>query len=154
MSSPSQSPVIRPLLESDSGEWQSLFKAYGKFYKLDVTDKAVEQVWSWLFDDREDFWCSVAEGQSGLVGFTQYQLMHRSLSGGKVVYLSDLYVAPEIRAAGTGRALIDTVFEFARAHNIENVRWLTQDFNYTARHLYDTYQPKSDFVLYSIPVQS
>jgi len=46
--------------------------------------------------------------------------------------------------------LIDSVFSFARERNIGNVRWLTQDYNYTARHLYDTYQQKSDFILYSI----
>ena len=47
-----------------------------------------------------DFWCAVAEDADGeVVGFTQYQLMHRSLGGGMTCYLSDLYVDPETRAA-------------------------------------------------------
>ncbi len=147
-----QSPVIRSLKQNDAVDWRRLFEAYGKFYNLQVSEEAMTEVWSWLFDEREDFWCSVAEIDNEIVGFTQFQLMHRSLSGGKVVYLSDLYVTPEIRAGGVGRTLIDHVFEFARERNIDNVRWLTQDFNYTARRLYDTYQSKSDFVLYSVPV--
>ena len=86
------------------------------------------------------------------VGFTQYQLMHRSLSGAMVCYLSDLYVRPAVRGTGAGRALIDHVIEFARSRGISNVRWLTQDYNYAGRRLYDTYTPKSDFILYSLPV--
>jgi len=66
-----------------------------------------------------------------------------------VCYLSDLYVNPENRGCGAGRALIDHVLAFAKANNIANVRWLTQDFNYAGRRLYDTYSPKSDFILYS-----
>ena len=83
---------------------------------------------------------------------TQYQLMHRSLSGEKVCYLSDLYVIPEVRGSGAGRALIDQVFAFAKSKDISNVRWLTQDYNYNARKLYDSYGRKSDFILYSFPV--
>ncbi len=82
----------------------------------------------------------------------KYQLMHRSLGGGMVCYLSDLYVNPSVRGSGAGRALIDHVVEFAKARGLPNVRWLTQEFNYPARRLYDTYQPKSDFILYSVPV--
>ena len=78
--------------------------------------------------------------------------MHRSLSGEMVCYLSDLFVRPEVRGTGAGRALIDHVFTFARARDISNVRWLTQDFNYAGRRLYDTYAPKSDFILYSVNV--
>ena len=48
--------------------------------------------------------------------------------------------------------MIDHVIAFAQARGITNVRWLTQEFNYPGRRLYDTYQPKSDFILYSVPV--
>ena len=96
-----------------------------------------------------------AEAEDGrVIGFTQYQLMQRSLSGGMVIYLDDLFVEPEVRGTGAGRKLIDNVVEAARGMGIANVRWLTQEFNYTARKLYDTYQPKSDFILYSIPVEA
>ena len=56
---------------------------------------------------------------AGVVGFTQYQLMHRSLGGGMVCYLSDLYVEPTIRGSGAGRALIDHVIAFARRPHLE-----------------------------------
>lgn len=58
-----------------------------------------------------------------------------------------------MRGKGAGRALIDHVIAFAKVNNIPTVRWLTQEFNYAGRRLYDTYGPKSDFILYSVAVK-
>jgi len=145
-------PSIRPVAESDHDVWRSLFNDYAAFYLLDLPDNAADQAWQWIRDSDEPFWCDVAEHEGKVVGMTQYQLMHRSLSGDKVCYLSDLYVMPEFRGSGAGRALIDQVFAFSKSRGISNVRWLTQDYNYNARKLYDSYGKKSDFILYTFPV--
>jgi len=143
---------IRPLAQDDRDTWEALFGGYAEFYKTQVSAAAKEAVWDWIFDPENDFWCDLAvDGHGRAAGFTQYQFMHRSLSGEMVCYLSDLYVCPGARGMGIGRALIDRVIAFARKRGISNVRWLTQEFNYNARALYDTYRPRSDFILYSIP---
>ncbi len=144
--------TIRPLAEGDRAKWEQLFQAYAAFYKTEVSDAAFDQVWSWIFDPENEFWCDLAELEgSQVIGFTQYQLMHRSLGGNMVCYLSDLFVEPDIRGTGAGRALIDHVLGFASQNGLSGVRWLTQEFNYPARRLYDTYQPKTDFILYNVP---
>lgn len=143
---------IRPVGPQDRAEWEALFDAYAGFYKTSVTPEGKAGVWDWIFG-AEDFWADLALLDGKVVGLCQYQLMHRSLSGAKVVYLSDLYVRPDIRGGGVGRAMIDHVIGFAKARGIPNVRWLTQEFNYAGRRLYDTYRPKSDFILYSVPVE-
>lgn len=143
---------IRSLTEADRQTWESLFAAYATFYKTQVPTGGFDTVWGWIFDDDNDFWCDVAETNGQLVGFVQYQLMHRSLGGTMECYLSDLYVESNTRGSGLGRAMIDHVIAFARSNDIPNVRWLTQEFNYPARTLYDTYAPKSDFILYNVPV--
>lgn len=147
-----QTPDIRPVMASEFDVWQQLFESYAKFYKVSIPEGGESRVWEWIHDADEPFWCDVAELDNHVIGFTQYQLMHRSLSGERVVYLSDLFVEPDTRGSGTGRLLIDHVFSFARHEGISNVRWLTQDFNYRARELYDSYGSKSDFILYSFPV--
>ncbi|MBZ0216824.1 MAG: GNAT family N-acetyltransferase [Fimbriimonadaceae bacterium] len=144
---------IKPVEKSDREIWETFFAAYAAFYKTEVPEGGYDRVWDWIFDPDNDFWCDLAFTDDGTaVGFSQYQLMHRSLSGAMVCYLSDLYVRPDIRGTGAGRALIDHVIDFARGRGIANVRWLTQDFNYRGRLLYDSYAPKTDFILYSIPV--
>ncbi len=144
---------IRPLEDKDRPKWEQMFQAYAEFYKTSIPEGGFDHVWEWIFDPGNDFWCDVAENPSGeLIGFTQYQLMHRSLGGNMVCYLSDLYVDPDIRGSGAGRALIDNVLKFAKQRGLPGVRWLTQEFNYPARKLYDTYTPKTDFILYNVPV--
>ena len=147
--------TIRSVNASDKIRWTELMKAYANFYEVEVDDTALATTWNWIEDPNNSFWCTLAEQQDGtIVGFTQYQLMHRSLSGAMVCYLSDLYVEPELRGGGVGRALTDHVFDFARDNSIPNVRWLTQDSNAVARKLYDSYGDKSGFILYSVPVTS
>lgn len=144
---------IRPLQDNDRDRWEEMFQAYAVFYKTSVPEGAFDTVWGWIFSAQSDFWCDVVEDETGaLIGFTQYQLMHRSLGGGMTCYLSDLYVEPHLRGTGAGRAMIDHVLAFAKDRGLPGVRWLTQENNYTARRLYDTYGPKTDFMLYNIPV--
>lgn len=144
---------IRPVQSEERKIWERLFKEYAEFYKTRVPDGGHDAVWDWIFDKANDFWCDViVDDNDQPFGFTQYQLMHRSLGGSMVCYLSDLYVQPEMRCQSAGKALIDHVITFAQSHDVGNVRWLTQDFNYRGRHLYDKYCDKSDFVLYSLNV--
>lgn len=144
--------IVRPVTPADREVWAALFDGYAGFYKTTVSIEAKAAVWEWIRGG-EEFWCDLAEVDGKVVGFVQYQLMHRSLSGAKVCYLSDLFVWPDVRGGGVGRALIDHVIGFARGRGISNVRWLTQEFNYAGRRLYDSYRPKSDFILYSVPVE-
>ena len=144
---------IRPLEKTDRKIWEQLVNEYAQFYKTTVPVGGHDRVWEWIFDSDNDFWCDlVVNDEQQPYGFTQYQLMHRSLSGAMVCYLSDLYVIPDVRGTGAGRAMIDHVIRTSKAKGITNVRWLTQDFNYAGRRLYDTYSPKSDFILYSVNV--
>lgn len=86
---------IRPIDSSEKQQWSQLFQSYADFYSVDLAPQAESQAWSWIHDEDEDFWCDIAVSDKGeLVGFVQYQLMHRSLSGEKVCYLSDLFVDP------------------------------------------------------------
>lgn len=145
--------MIRPVERSDRARWEQLFQAYAEFYKTSIPEGGFDRVWDWIFDPENDFWCDLAvlDGDR-VIGFTQYQLMHRSLGGSMVCYLSDLYVDPDIRGSGAGRAMIDHVLDFAKQRGLPGVRWLTQEFNYPARKLYDTYQTRTDFILYNVPV--
>lgn len=134
----------------DHADWQSLFRAYAAFYKTDATG-AEAQVWAWIRSETEPYWSDIARDETGqALGLVQYSLMHRSLSGGMVVYLSDLFTTPEARGKGVGRALIDHVIAFAKARGYSSVRWLTAETNAPARLLYDSYAPASGFILYSI----
>ncbi|MBD3788358.1 MAG: GNAT family N-acetyltransferase [Sphingomonadales bacterium] len=142
--------MIRPVAPADRPDWEALFRGYAAFYKTDPAP-VLEAVWGWITDPAEPYWADIAWGPDGAaLGLVQYSLMHRSLSGGQVVYLSDLFSVPQARGQGVGRALIEHVRGFARARGYPSVRWLTAEDNAAARRLYDSYAPASGFILYSI----
>ena len=142
--------TIAPVRAQDRPDWEALFRAYAAFYKTDASD-AEARVWNWIQSEAEPYWADIArDGAGRALGLVQYSLMHRSLSGGMVVYLSDLFTTPEARGQGVGRALIDHVRAFARERGYASVRWLTAEGNETARKLYDSYAPASGFILYSV----
>ncbi len=145
--------TIRPLAADDRARWEDLFGQYFDFYKMAPRDGGLESVWKWIFDPDNDFWCDVAEDETGkVVGLVHYQLMHNSLRGAMSCYLADLFVDPDVRGSGIGRRLIDHVLAFAKDNGLPSVHWLTQEHNYAGRRLYDRYGPKTEFILYRVGV--
>ena len=65
-----------------------------------------------------------------------------------VIYLQDLYADPSVRSKGIGRALIEHVYDVADQGETPTVYWMTQEFNATARQLYDRLASKTEFVQY------
>jgi GNAT superfamily N-acetyltransferase len=83
-----------------------------------------------------------------LVGIVHY-IFHRSTwTAGDYVYLQDLFTTEEARGKGVGRALIEAVYERAKAAGASRVHWLTHETNETARLLYDRIADRSGFIQY------
>lgn len=144
---------IRAPEERDFEAWAALFRGYMAFYQVPESGATVATVWAWIHDSQHVMQALVAvDGTDRPVGLAHFHAMPRSLGGNTVCYLSDLFADPEARGRGIGRALIDAVMERCRREGWANLRWLTQEFNYDARKLYDSYARKSDFILYAVPV--
>lgn len=142
--------TIRPVAQSDRARWEELFRGYAAFYKVAIDDAAVDAVWRWIHEPAAEFFADFALADGQIVGLVQYWPMYRPLAGKRTCYLSDLFVDPEARGHGAGRALIEHVRAYARREGLSDVRWLTQEYNYSARMLYDSFAPKSDFILYTV----
>ena len=44
------SVIIRAVRSEDQSEWQGLYRQYGEFYKVGMTDETLATVWGWLHD--------------------------------------------------------------------------------------------------------
>jgi len=142
--------VIRPLEEEDRDDWARLWAGYLKFYETSVKPEVYESTFARLLgDDPRDFNCFVAELDGRLVGLTHYLFHRHAWRIEEVCYLQDLYADPEVRGTGIGRALIEAVYAAADKHGAPAVYWLTQDFNTTARQLYDRIAKVSPFIRYN-----
>lgn len=142
--------TIRPVQTSDRDQWGQLWKAYLAFYETELGPEIYDTLFARLLgDDPQDFHGLVAEKDGQLIGLTHY-LYHRH--GWKIentCYLQDLYVDPDIRGTGAGRALIEAVYQAADAAGCPSVYWMTQDFNSQARQLYDRIGQLTPFIKYS-----
>ena len=102
-----------------------------------------------LGDDPRDFTCLVAEQDGKVIGLTHYLSHRHAWKIEEVIYLQDLYVDPDLRGTGAGRALIEAVYAVADATGSPAVYWLTQDFNTQARQLYDRIAAVTPFIRYN-----
>lgn len=139
---------IRLAQAQDYAQWLPLWKGYQAFYKTTIADPVTELTWARFMDPAEPMHCAVAEKDGTLVGLVHY-ISHRSCwTVGDYVYLQDLFIAPENRKAGVGRALIEHVYAAAQAQGCSRVHWLTHESNTGAMQLYDQVADRSGFIQY------
>lgn len=139
---------IRLARDSDFERWLPLWKGYQRFYETDIPEGTTATTWSRFLDPAEPMHCAVAERDGRLIGMVHY-IRHRSCwTVGDYMYLQDLFVDPDVRGQGVGRALIEHVYARAAQAGASRVWWLTHESNATAMLLYDRIAQKSGFVQY------
>jgi GNAT superfamily N-acetyltransferase len=142
--------IIRPLRPEDQADWRRLWTGYLQFYQTTVPEEVYASTFARLLgDDPRDFNALVAEVDGQLLGLTHYLFHRHAWKIEDVCYLQDLYVDPQARGTGLGRALIEAVYARADAAGVPSVYWLTQDFNHEARQLYDRIAQVTPFIRYN-----
>lgn len=142
--------VIRPLHKDDEGEWRRLWTAYLAFYETALPEEVFATTFARLTGEAADgeYRGLLATLDGKPVGLAHY-LFHRSCwTINSICYLQDLFADPQVRGSGIGRALIEGVYAKAKEAGSPEVYWMTQDFNSTARRLYDRIADKTPFIIY------
>ena len=140
---------IRALEAGDRPNWTRHWTGYLAFYNTTLPDEVFETTFARLIDPghpRQNALVAVQNGQ--LVGLVHYIWHPHNWRIEEVCYLQDLFVDPEVRGTGAGRALIEAVYAAADRNGTPNVYWLTQEFNATARQLYDRIASVTPFIKY------
>jgi GNAT superfamily N-acetyltransferase len=144
---------IRALYKSDFSAWKLLWEGYNAFYgregntalPLEIT----EATWTRFFDASEPMHAIVATHAGQIIGIAHY-LFHRSTTQLNLTcYLQDLFTVESARGKGVGGALIEAVYEKAKAAGSKRVYWQTHETNLTAMRLYDKVATRSGFLVYS-----
>jgi GNAT superfamily N-acetyltransferase len=144
--------TIRAIEEKDKNQWLKLWAGYLEFYKSTISPEQTELTWKRLISNEMKMFGFVAEREEGVIGFTHCLFRPSTWTETDYCYLEDLFVDPNIRGKGIGRALMNKVIELAKEKNSKRVYWTTQEFNKTARVLYDSITPVSEFVQYRLPI--
>jgi GNAT superfamily N-acetyltransferase len=140
--------VLRPVAAGDRDAWLPLWRGYQAFYRVDLDEATTGITWRRFLDPAEPVHAALAWQGPRAVGMVHW-IYHRSCwTTGDYCYLNDLFAVPDLRGAGVGRALIEHVYEAARAAGCARVYWLTHETNEVAMRLYDRVAERSGFVQY------
>jgi GNAT superfamily N-acetyltransferase len=143
---------IRPLTPADRAAWAPLWAAYLRFYEATIPQATTDLTWTRFHDPAEPMTALGAFEDDRLVGIV-HAIFHRSCwLPTESCYLQDLYVEADQRGKGTGRALIEAVYDLARGRGVTRVHWLTHETNATARRLYEEVATRSGFIQYRTDV--
>ncbi len=145
--------IVRELAEADKPDWAALWQGYHEFYKTDLS-QYTDRLFDRLIEgkakpDGQGPFCLVAELNGKLVGFTHYLFHFTTWTDSERCYLQDLFTSEKARGNGAGRALIEAVAQKGKQRNVDQVYWMTQDFNGQARILYDKVANLTPFIKYA-----
>ena len=113
-----------------------LFDGYRRFYEQ-APDLAAAR--AFLADrikrDESVIFLAVLDGT--IVGFTQLYPLFSSVSMKRLWLLNDLFVTPEARGTGAGRALLERAERHAKETGAKGLTLTTHNTNLTAQRLYE-----------------
>jgi GNAT superfamily N-acetyltransferase len=106
-----------------------------------------------LFGDVPTAFCHVAvDADDVVVGFAIWFLNFSTWLGTSGIYLEDLFVRPEARGAGHGRALLEELARIAVARGYGRVEWAVLDWNEPAQGFYASLgaRPQDDWTVWRL----
>jgi GNAT superfamily N-acetyltransferase len=89
------------------------------------------------FSGKPRFHCIIAEWKGMPAGFAFYFFHYSTWLGRPGLYLEDLFVRPELRGKGIGKALLTELARVAIRENCYGMRWEVLDWNQTAIDFYE-----------------
>jgi ribosomal protein S18 acetylase RimI-like enzyme len=138
---------------ADVGEVAPLFDAYRQFYrKASDVEAARRFLFARLSKGESVLFLARHEGRA--VGFVHLYPAFSSVELRRVWILNDLYVAPEARKLGIGRALMQRAHELAEATRANCLTLETASDNLPAQRLYEDlgWWREQEFYRYYLPL--
>jgi GNAT superfamily N-acetyltransferase len=139
--------LVEPATTDDIDVLLPLMRGYCDFYEASPADEGLgEMARALIATDEPDGMLLVARAEEGgdAVGFAAVGWKWSSLRAARVAILEDLFVHPDARRTGAGRALITSCAERARSHGAPALLWATAHDNTKAQALYDSLGAKGE----------
>ena len=146
---------IAPVSAARYEELLPLIAAYQRFYEVEEIDTDRNRSFFRRFlAPSEDGELLAARDEGGeILGYACLYWHFSSTRAVETVLMNDLFVTPEARGRGVGRALIEASRAVARARGAAWLEWATAPDNHAAQRLYDSMtSEKSTWLEYELDV--
>jgi GNAT superfamily N-acetyltransferase len=144
---------IRVATEDDVPLVLSLIKELAEYERLSHEVVATEEMLrDSLFGERRVAEVILGYLRDGPAGFALFFHNFSTFLGKPGIYLEDLYVKPEFRGAGVGRALLVYLAKLARERGCGRLEWSVLDWNEPAIRFYKALGavPMEDWTVYRV----
>ena len=91
-----------------------------------------------LLADQPSLFAHVAEQDGQTVGYALWYVTYSAWLGKHGIYLEDLYVKPEVRRQGHGRALLVELARICVERGYQRFDWMVFEWNSGARGFYES----------------
>jgi GNAT superfamily N-acetyltransferase len=129
---------IRPAIAADVPLMHSLVRALAKYerepHSVQITE---EQLLRDGFGPQAYYECLIAEEDGQPAGFALYFPIYSTWQGPSL-HLEDLFVLPEFRGKGIGKALLNQVAAAAVKRGCARLQWDVLEWNHPAIHFYQS----------------
>ena len=128
---------IRPALSEDTRQIFNLIKALAEYEKLShrVTGN-IRDLERHLFGDRPYAEAIVGEWSGKVVGFALFFCNYSTFLTKPGIYLEDLFVLPNYRRKGIGKAMLSYLGKLAIERDAGRLEWSVLDWNQSAIAFY------------------
>lgn len=115
----------------------SLIKELASYEKLShLITTSVDELKINLFGKEKFVEILLAEHDNKIVGQALFFKNFSTFLGKPGIYLEDLFVKPEFRGKGIGKALLEKIISIAKERNYGRVEWSVLDWNESAIDFY------------------
>jgi GNAT superfamily N-acetyltransferase len=146
--------VIRTATPADVPVIHTLIRELAEYEKaLDEARATKEQLHEALFGERPAAFAHVVEEDGGeIVGFALWFLNFSTWRGVHGIYLEDLYVRPQARGAGYGKALLRELARICVERGYERLEWSVLNWNRPAIDFYEALgaRPQDEWTVYRL----
>ncbi len=131
--------TIRPAVRADAALVHSFVRALAEYEKLLHEVEATEaDIAGALFGDHPRLFCDIAELDGAPVGFAVWFYNYSTFTGRHGIWLEDLFVNPEVRGVGAGKALLRRLAQRCRDEGLTRLEWSVLDWNAPSIAFYDS----------------
>ena len=145
--------TIRPATPADISAILQLIRDLAAYEREpDAVKATVAGLTATLFGPTPSAEAIVAELAGAVVGVALFFTNFSTWSGRNGIYLEDLYVRPEARGTGLGKALLQRLAALAVARGCARVEWSVLDWNAPAIDFYRSLGavPKEEWTVYRL----
>lgn len=132
-------PELRPAKPADVPAILQLIHELAIYEREpDAVKNTAEELAAHLFGDNPQVFAHVIDDEGEILGFAIWFLTYSTWEGTHGIHLEDLYVNPNARGGGHGKALLRELASIAVDRGYKRVEWSVLDWNAPAIGFYDS----------------